>query len=66
MEEDLLLEKRLDALRIQHKELDNMIDALSKEDYLDELRIRRLKKEKLALRDKILRIEDELYPDDAA
>jgi hypothetical protein len=43
-----------------------MIDRLSKEDYTDELRIRRLKKEKLALRDKILQIEDELYPDSVA
>ena len=66
MEEELLLEKRLDSLKIQHKELDAAIDLLSREDYMDELRIRRLKKEKLALRDKILQIEDELYPDNVA
>ncbi len=66
MEEELLLEKRLESLRIQHKELDDAIDRLSREEYQDELRIRRLKKEKLALRDKILQIEDDLYPDNVA
>lgn len=59
MNEELMLEKRLDYLRHKHHELDEAIKASS----MDEFSIMRLKKEKLSLRDMILQIERILYPD---
>ncbi len=59
MNEDLMLEKRLDYLRGKHHELDEMINAAS----MDEFTKMRLKKEKLAMRDQIMQIERVVYPD---
>lgn len=59
MNEELMLEKRLDYLRHKHHELDEMIKAVS----LDEFSRMRLKKEKLAMRDQIMQIESIIYPD---
>lgn len=59
MNEDLAQIKELEELRAQHRELDNKI----KEGRLDEFTIRRFKQTKLALRDKITRLEHLVYPD---
>ncbi len=59
MNEDLMLEKRLDFLRGKHRELDGMLATSN----LDEFTKMRLKKEKLGLRDKMTEIERMLYPD---
>ena len=59
MNEDLMLEKRLDFLRAKHHELDHMINGA----VIDEFSKMRLKKEKLAMRDQIMQIENILYPD---
>ncbi len=56
-------ERRLIELRIEHGDLDAMIDHANGESMLDELQIRRLKKRRLGLRDEIARIERILTPD---
>ena len=57
------MRKRLAALRIEHRDLDAAINALSAVQPQDHLQIARLKKRKLALRDQIAIIEDYLTPD---
>lgn len=57
------LRKRLEALRIEHRDLDAAIDALGSAGPADQLQIARLKKRKLRLKDQIALIEDYLIPD---
>ena len=59
MNEDLQLIKRLEYFRALHSELDEKI----KETALDEFSRKRLQKEKLSLRDQIMRLEQIVYPD---
>jgi len=57
------LRKRLEMLRIEHRDMDAAIDALSGAGSNDQLQIARLKKRKLRLKDQISQIEDYLIPD---
>ncbi|MDE2405982.1 MAG: DUF465 domain-containing protein [Sphingomonadales bacterium] len=57
------LRKRLEVLRIEHRDLDAAIDALTGAGASDQLQIARLKKRKLKLKDQITLIEDYLIPD---
>lgn len=58
------MRKRLEGLRIEHRDLDAAISALSSaEAGADQLQIARLKKRKLKLKDQIALIEDYLIPD---
>ena len=57
------MRKRLEALRIEHRDLDAAIDALTNAGTKDQLQIARLKKRKLKLKDQISIIEDYLIPD---
>lgn len=57
------LEKRLELLRIEHRDLDAAIEALRVAGSTDQLQIARLKKRKLKLKDQIALIEDTLLPD---
>lgn len=59
-------QRRLIELRIEHADLDDMIDRLVHQQPLDELALRRLKKRRLALRDMIVRIEMTLNPPEPA
>jgi hypothetical protein len=59
-------ERRLIELRIEHADLDAVIDRASLETPVDELMIRRLKKRRLALRDEIARLELSLDPKEPA
>ena len=63
MDEELVMMKKLDSLKIQHRELDDVIRQLGDTSHSDELYLCRLKKQKLDLRDQIVRIEEVLYPD---
>jgi hypothetical protein len=58
-----ILRLELDVLRDEHRDLDQAIDALIERGTADQLTLQRLKKKKLALKDKIARIEDRLFPD---
>ena len=55
--------RALVALRQEHRDLDSAIVALEGTGFPDQLQLRRLKKKKLALRDRILELEDRLNPD---
>ena len=57
------MRKRLETLRIEHRDLDAAIDALSGTGGRDQLTIARLKKRKLRLKDQIAMVEDYLIPD---
>jgi hypothetical protein len=57
------LTKWLELLRVEHRDLDAAIDALAAGGSTDQLRIARLKKRKLRLKDQIAAIEDRLLPD---
>ena len=59
-------ERRLIELRMQHAELDAVIDAHAGGKPLDELTLRRLKKQRLQLRDEIARLELQLDPKEPA
>ncbi len=56
------LPRRLIELRIEHGDLDSLIDQVRLGQPEDELMLRRLKKRRLALKDQIFRIESELDP----
>jgi len=57
------MRKRLEMLRIDHRDMDAAIDALTSAGTPDQLQIARLKKRKLKLKDQISLIEDYLIPD---
>ena len=57
------MRKRLEVLRIEHRDLDAAIDALTTAAPTDQLQIARLKKRKLRLKDQISLLEDYLIPD---
>lgn len=57
------MKKRLEVLRIEHRDLDAAIDALTGAGAQDQLQIARLKKRKLRIRDQMAMIEDYLIPD---
>jgi hypothetical protein len=59
-------QRQLIELRIEHADLDAMIDRMGEAPELDELLMRRLKKRRLALRDEIARLEYQLSPDEPA
>jgi hypothetical protein len=54
---------RLRELRVDHRDLDYLIDSLSHDPMVDQLRMRRLKKRRLILKDMIAQLESELIPD---
>ncbi|MET0250660.1 MAG: DUF465 domain-containing protein [Novosphingobium sp.] len=56
------LRKRLASLRVEHRDLDAAIDALSASGN-DQLQVARLKKRKLRLKDQMQMLEDYLIPD---
>ncbi|MBC7731415.1 MAG: YdcH family protein [Bacteriovorax sp.] len=60
------LPRRLIELRIEHGDLDSLIDQTARTVPDDELSMRRLKKRRLSLRDQIARIEAELDPPEPA
>ena len=55
--------QKLRALRIEHRDLDEVIARLSLDIHIDELQLKRLKKRKLLLKDQILMLESQLIPD---
>ena len=62
LDETDILEK-IQQLRVQHRDLDDSISALIGAGSSNMLQIKRLKKQKLMLRDKIVKLEDDLLPD---
>jgi len=60
---DEMLRIRLAVLQREHRDLDEAILALGSNVAPDQLMLRRLKKQKLALKERIVKIEDDLIPD---
>lgn len=58
--------RRLIELRIEHADLDNLIDRAEETHPVDELALRRLKKRRLMLRDHIAKLEAEVDPPEPA
>lgn len=54
---------QLKELRMAHRDLDVAITELADIPHSDQLRVRRLKKQKLLLKDLIIKLESELIPD---
>ena len=63
MSREEMLRVTLELLLRELRDLDDAIAALDQEGRADALTVRRLKKRKLLLKDKIIRIEDEITPD---
>lgn len=59
--EDIM--RRLELLRVEHRDLDAAIAALVDGGVGDQMQVARLKKRKLRLRDEIVALEDALVPD---
>ena len=60
---DEMLRIRLAVLQREHRDMDEAIQALEASVNPDQLMLRRLKKQKLQLKERIVKIEDELIPD---
>lgn len=63
MKTDEVLSVELEVFRQQHRDLDAAITAMVDRGTSDQLTVRRLKKQKLRLKDLIALIEDRLTPD---
>ena len=59
-------QRRLIELRMEHADLDDLIDRNGLDRVCDELTLRRLKKRRLLLRDQIARLETQLEPPEPA
>ena len=58
--------RRVVELRVEHRDLDTVIERLAADIQADELALKRLKKRKLQLKDQIAWIENALIPDEPA
>ncbi len=58
-----MLRVKLEVLKREHRDLDEAISALELSGRPDQLTLRRLKKQKLSLKDQIVKFEDQLIPD---
>ena len=63
MSEEDVLRRKLDELKTEHRDLDDVIARLAERVPFDQLQLQRLKKRKLLLKDQISKIESELLPD---
>lgn len=61
--EKAALKDKIDELKLEHFDLDDIIRRLSADLTVDQLQIRRLKKRKLLLKDTIAKLQSKLIPD---
>ena len=59
--EDILV--RIEELKTEHRDLDDVLKRLSNDRNADELQVRRLKKRKLQIKDTITHLESQLVTD---
>ena len=57
------IKAKLEALKSEHRDLDEVIDRLIERAPFDQLQLQRLKKRKLGLKDQITKLESQLIPD---
>ncbi len=63
MMDETQIRQKLDEMRSEHRDLDAVIEVLVSSPVYDQLRLQRLKKRKLAVKDMIIRLEGMLVPD---
>jgi hypothetical protein len=63
MDDQEPLRRRLEELRQDHRDLDDVIARLTDTPVVDQLQLQRLKKRKLLLKDQMMQIESHLLPD---
>ncbi|MGYP001959834904 len=63
IEQQQLLKARLEALESEHRDLDDVIERLAEDKPFDQLKLQRLKKRKLGLKDEIILIRSRILPD---
>ena len=63
MDEIEALKSKLAELRTEHRDLDDVVARMTEDGSTNQLQIQRLKRRKLALKDQIAQIENELLPD---
>jgi hypothetical protein len=61
--EERAIRAQIETLRMEHSDLNDVIDRLMEQPVVDQLQLQRMKKRKLALKDQILRLENMLIPD---
>ena len=66
LEEEEKIRQKLEELRSEHRDLDDIIERLAIANAFDQLQMQRLKKRKLGLKDLIARLESALLPDISA
>ena len=57
------IQRRIIELDVEHRDLDAVIDMLTRDGHADQLQLRRLKKRKLQLKDHITLLKMQLVPD---
>jgi hypothetical protein len=62
-EEIVAIRERVAVLKIEHRDLDEVIARLAEDPVQDELQLKRLKRRKLLLKDHIAMLERQLVPD---
>lgn len=63
MDDQDALRRRLEELKVEHRDLDEAISHLADTLPFDQIKLQRLKKRKLVLKDEIAQLEDQLLPD---
>ena len=57
------LKAKLEELELEHRDLDDVINSLTNQPEFDQIKVGRLKKRKLALKDQITALRGRLIPD---
>lgn len=57
------IRRRLETLKSEHRDLDDVIARIAETAPCDQLQVKRLKKRKLVLKDQIERLQSKLVPD---
>ena len=63
IEEQQILKARLHVLESEHRDLDDVIERLSEDKPFDQLKLQRLKKRKLVLKDEMALVRSRILPD---
>lgn len=58
-----MMKNKLDELRLEHRDLDDVIHRLLLLGAIEQLQLQRMKKRKLKLKDEIIQLENRLIPD---
>lgn len=57
------IKEKLSQLEVEHRDLDDVIQTLMSKQDFDQLKVSRLKKRKLSLKDQIAAMRNQLIPD---